>query len=176
MLRRPLTTVQNTAIAQCFWHFTADRALQLSKPLQKHCVFVPYADKTPYNGPKHNKHIVFFDPHCVFDPYADKSPYNCPKHWLIHPSHLFKTLNYSSHGCGLSERPAWPTDIFRQCILATLMLTRPLTTVRNADLCKPRVRTKWKARLADRQFSSMHFDNCIVNLTDQNKTKIGHDQ
>ena len=34
--------------------------LQLSKPLQKHNVFDPYADKTPYNCPKHCiKHSVF---------------------------------------------------------------------------------------------------------------------
>ena len=42
----------------------------------------------------------------------------------------------------LSERPAWPIDIFRQCILTTLMLTRPLTTVQNTNFFKPRVRTK----------------------------------
>ena len=51
---------------------------------------------------------------------------NCPKHgkhkyrWPLcwqDALQLSKTLTYSSHGCGLRERPAWPTDNLRQCIL-----------------------------------------------------------
>ena len=93
------------------------------------------------------------------------------------PLQLSKTLpklqilTYSNHGYGLSQRLAWPTDIFRQCILTTLMLARPLTTVQTTDLFKLRVRTKWNARLADRQLSSMHFDNPYADKTPYNCPK-----
>ena len=51
------------------------------------------------------------------------------------------------------------------------MLTRLLTTVQNTDLFKPRVRTRWKARLADRQLSSMHVDNPYIDKNPYNYPK-----
>ena len=56
---RPFTTAQNIAKTQYFDTLALTGALQLPKSLQKDNVFDPYAEKTPYNCPKHCNSTVF---------------------------------------------------------------------------------------------------------------------